>query len=137
MRVSRDMMTLEEEARPEGGSAPGGSRVDPALRQVDPEAEETRTGVEGTRNLPPKRNQVRTPSAAAAVGASPSHPEVVTIPACRRCESPAVGIVAVAELDEGLGADFVAEVALCGEHLGDVAEACGYARPGGLRTGGA
>ena len=98
MRVSRDMITLEEEACP-GDSAPSGSRVDPALRQVDPEAGKARTGIEGTRNLPPKRKRVRTPSAAASVGASPSHPEMNygripsrVIPACRRCASPGVGL---------------------------------------------
>ena len=47
-----------------------------------------------------------------------------------------MGLIAVAELDEGLGADFVAELTLCVEHLGDVAEACGFERPGELRTGG-
>jgi len=45
----------------------------------------------------------------------------------------ALGVVAVAELDEGRGADFVAEVPLCGDHLADVAAACGFDRPGALR----
>ena len=54
------------------------------------------------------------------------------VPACHRCASPAVGVIALAEIDEGRGADFVSEVVLCVEHLGDVAVACGYARPAAL-----
>ena len=75
-------------------------------------------------------------AAAAAANASPSHPEnpnLSAVPVCHRCASPAVGIVALAELDEGRGADFVAELTLCVEHLGDVAEACGFEWPGELR----
>jgi len=56
------------------------------------------------------------------------------IPTCRRCSNPAVGVVAVAELDEGRGGDFISEVPLCGEHLVDVAEACGFG-PAKTRTG--
>ena len=45
-----------------------------------------------------------------------------------------LAVVAVATLDEGLAAGPpVAEVPLCAEHLGDVAEACGFERPGDLR----
>jgi len=54
-------------------------------------------------------------------------------PSCRRCTRPAAGVVAVAELDAGRAADFVSEVALCSEHLGDVAEAMGYERPSDIR----
>ena len=134
MRGSRDIMTLEEEACLQKVTARRvGPEWTPTLR-LGRKAEECRTGVEGTR-----RN--RLPSAAAAAAtASPSHPEnpnPSAVPACHRCASPAVGVVALAELDEGRGSDFVAGLALCVEHLGDVAEACGFVRPGELRTAGA
>jgi len=57
------------------------------------------------------------------------------IPVCRRCASPAVGIVAVAELDEGRGGDFISETPLCGAHLVAVAEACGFGQQAELQTG--
>ena len=52
---------------------------------------------------------------------------------CRRCAAPPAGVVAVSELDEGRAASTVAEVALCAEHLADVAVACGFERPEELR----
>jgi len=47
-------------------------------------------------------------------------------PACRRCGAPAAGTVTVSALDE---AQPVAELALCADHLLEVAEACGFEPP--------
>ena len=45
---------------------------------------------------------------------------------CRRCEQPPVALVSVAELDDGRAAGPpLAEVALCGEHLAEVAAVLG------------
>lgn len=56
-------------------------------------------------------------------------------PRCRRCAAPAAGVLTVAELAEGWAERPVAELALCGEHLMGVSEACGFdpPRPGSVR----
>ena len=57
--------------------------------------------------------------------------------ACRRCSRPSVGVVSVAELDEGRAASApLMEIPLCVDHLADVAEALGFERPGDLRGNG-
>jgi len=55
-------------------------------------------------------------------------------PTCRRCGSPAAGLVGIAELDAGRAAQAVAEVALCAACLAGVAAACGFDPPA-LRSG--
>jgi len=56
--------------------------------------------------------------------------------ACRRCTQTCVGVVSVAELDEGRAAGSpLLEVSLCGEHLSEVAEVLGFERPGEVKAG--
>jgi len=50
----------------------------------------------------------------------------VAEPICRRCGAPAAGTVAVAALDDPQP---VAELALCADHLLDVAVAAGFEPP--------
>jgi len=50
-------------------------------------------------------------------------------PACRRCGDRAAGLLTVAEVDHGEPGPPVAEVALCGRHLLDVAVAAGFEPP--------
>ena len=64
----------------------------------------------------------------------PSMPDESPL-ACRRCTHPSVGVVSVAELDEGRAASSpLVEVPLCVEHLGEVAEALGFERPAEVRA---
>jgi len=56
--------------------------------------------------------------------------------ACRRCSRPSVGVISLAELDEGRAASSpLMEVPLCVDHLADVAEALGFERPSVVRSG--
>lgn len=50
-------------------------------------------------------------------------------PVCRRCGDRAAGLLTVAEVDHGEPGPAVAEVALCGRHLLDVAVAAGFEPP--------
>lgn len=53
---------------------------------------------------------------------------------CRRCTQTSVGVVSVAELDEGRAVNSpLVEVPLCVEHLAEVAEVLGFERPGEVR----
>jgi len=55
--------------------------------------------------------------------------------ACRRCTQTSVGVVSVAELDEGRAANSpLVGVPLCVEHLAEVAEVLGFERPGDVRS---
>jgi hypothetical protein len=54
---------------------------------------------------------------------------------CHRCSQQSVGVVSVAEFDEGRAASApLMEVSLCVEHLAEVAEVLGFERPGELRV---
>jgi hypothetical protein len=54
---------------------------------------------------------------------------------CHRCSQQSVGVVSVAEFDEGRAAGApLMEVPLCADHLAEVAEVLGFERPGDVRS---